>query len=327
MVALAGASHPEARPAGVSADSGAIDEIISRISKEAPGKRDSSAALGTDLKLDSLGRVELLSALEDRFQIEIDEAAFTEATTLGDVERMIREGKHEEAAAYPHPRWQQRRPLSWLRITFLYVLVLPATWIFGRPRIRGREHIRDIRGPLVFVCNHVTPVDHALVLLAIPGRFRRRMTIAMDGEVLRELLHPSPRTGLLKRLLYWLEYVLVVFFFNVFSMPRKSGFRQSFAFAGEMMDRGCSVLVFPEGQYTKNGAMNAFMPGTGLLISELGVPVVPMRLDGLWELKQAHRHHATPGEISVCIGAPVIYSTHDAPEQIANDLRERVRKL
>jgi 1-acyl-sn-glycerol-3-phosphate acyltransferase len=66
-----------------------------------------------------------------------------------------------------------------------------------------------------------------------------------------------------------------------------------------MMDRGCSVLVFPEGQYTKNGAMNPFMAGTGLLISELGAPVVPMRIDGLWELKQARKHHAVLPLISL----------------------------
>ena len=70
----------------------------------------------------------------------------------------------------------------------------------------------------------------------------------MDGEQLREWLHPQPGTGLLTRLLYLLEYVSVVFFFNVFSMPQKSGFRRSFMFAGQMMDHGFSLLVFPEGQ-------------------------------------------------------------------------------
>ena len=50
----------------------------------------------------------------------------------------------------------------------------------------------------------------------------------------------------------------VVLFFNVFSMPQKSGFRRSFMFAGEMMDQGSSLLVFPEGQRTKHGALNPF---------------------------------------------------------------------
>jgi long-chain acyl-CoA synthetase len=325
--ALSGSSRPEATPSRGDGHSGAIDEIISRVGGEAAGRPDSASTLGTDLKLDSLGRVELASALEDRYQIEIDEAAFTDSTTLGDIERMIHEGVHEEAISYPYPRWQERPPLRWLRVALLYALVLPATRILGRPRIRGIEHLRAIHEPVVFVANHVTEADHALVMAAIPARFRNTLAIAMDGEILRRRAHPSPETGFFKRLLYPLEYAALVFFFNVFSMPHKSGFRRSFEFAGETMDRGRSILVFPEGRHTENGTMNPFMPGTGLLISGLDAPVIPIRIDGLWELKQAKRHRARAGEISVVIGESVRYSPHDAPERIASDLEERVKLL
>jgi long-chain acyl-CoA synthetase len=325
---LAGAARMSGRAgASVTGHSNDLVEIIARISKDAPAMPDPSAKLGADLKLDSLDRVELLSALEDRFQLEIDEAAFTDATTLGEVEKTIREGRHEEAAQYPYPKWQQRWPLSWLRIALLYLIVLPVTRVMGWPRIRGKEYLHNVPGPLVFVCNHVTMADHALVLLALPGRFRTRMAIAMDGEQLREWLHPQPGTGLLTRLLHLLQYVSVVFFFNVFSMPQKSGFRRSFMFAGEMMDHGFSLLVFPEGQRTKHGALNPFMPGTGLLTQKLDAPVVPMRIDGLWELKRANRHLAWPGEVSVIIGEPVTYSPQQDPEAIATSLAEYVRAL
>lgn len=331
LAASGGAARPGSAPASPApsapAPSGGIDEIVSRIGAGAPGTVDPSAKLGVDLKLDSLGRVELLSAIEDRYQVEIDEAAFTEATTLGDVEKIIREGTHEAAAPYPYPRWQERRPIRWLRIAMLYILVLPVTWVLGRPRIKGREQLRDLAGPAVFIANHVAIVDHALVLLALPGRFRRRMAIAMDGETLRERIHPSPGTGLFRRMLYMLEYISLVFFFNVFSMPRKSGFRKSFAFAGEMMDRGYSILVFPEGRLTTDGRMGPFMPGTGLLVSELNAPVIPMRLDGVWELKRLRRRRARPGEISVAIGEPARYAAGAEPERIAADLEARVAKL
>ena len=116
-------------------------------------------------------------------------------------------------------------------------------------------------------------------------------------------------------------------FFNVFSLPQKSGFRRSFAFAGEMMDRGYNLMVFPEGERTKRGVLNPFRLGTGLLIQELDAPVVPMRIEGLWKLKQANRHFAWPGEISVLIGKPVRYSSQDSPEQIVKDLMKRLKEL
>ncbi len=304
-----------------------LTEIVVRLSKDAPVTLIPSAKLGTDLKLDSLGRVELLSALEDRYQVEIDEAAFTDATTLAEVEKIIREGKPEESGAYPYPRWQQRWPLSWLRIALLYLIVLPVIRIMGWPRISGKKHLRKLRGPVVFVCNHVTMLDHALLLFALPARFKTKMVIAQDGELLREWLHPPNGTGVFTRLLYLLQYFSVVLLFNVFSMPQKSGFRRSFAFAGEMMDRGYSLMVFPEGRRTRDGAIQPFRSGTGLLIQELNAPVVPMRIEGLWKLKQANRHFAWPGEVSVIVGQPVRYSNQNEPEEIAADLAERVRGL
>jgi long-chain acyl-CoA synthetase len=119
----------------------------------------------------------------------------------------------------------------------------------------------------------------------------------------------------------------VAFIFNVFSMPQKSGFRRSFGFAGELMDQGYNLMIFPEGERTKHGAINPFKIGTGLLIKELNTPVVPMRIHGLWRLKQAHRHFAWPREISLEIGEAVSYARECGPEEIAHDLAVRVHEL
>src|SRR5205807_485337 len=146
------ASLVKAIPVGTTSDAHPLNKIVARLTKEVAPQFDPTAKLGTDLKLDSLGRVELLSALEDRYQLEIDEGSFTDATTLAEVEGMIREGRHEEVAQYPYPKWQQRWPLSWLRIALLYLIVLPITRVLGWPRIRGREYLRNVRGSLVFIC-------------------------------------------------------------------------------------------------------------------------------------------------------------------------------
>jgi long-chain acyl-CoA synthetase len=304
-----------------------LAKIVGDISKEPIVRLEPSAKLGTDLKLDSLARVELLSALEDRYQVEIDEAAFSDSTTLADVENIIRARPHQEAKPYPYPRWQHKWPLTWLRVALLYGIVFTAIRILGWPRIKGQEHLHRISGPLVFVCNHVTMLDHALVLFALPARFNTNMVIAQDGEILREWRYPPKHANMFRRLLNLLDYFSVVLFFNVFSLPQKSGFRQSFMFAGEMMDRRHNLMVFPEGERTKHGDMNPFQIGAGLLVKQLQALVVPVRIDGLWQLKQANRHIAWPGQISVTIGEPVRYSSQDAPDRIASDLEQRVKTL
>jgi long-chain acyl-CoA synthetase len=296
----------------------------------APASLAPSSGLSTDLKLDSLGRVELLSALEDRYQIEIDEASFTAATTVADVERIVVEGggRAEESSRYPYPAWTQTRPVRWLRVAIFYAVVLPITSVLCWLRVRGGENLRDLRGPALFVSNHITYFDHALILSALPGRFRRRLAIAQEGERLRWWRKPPAGTPLHRRLRWRAQYFLVVLIFNTFSLPKASGFRRSFAYAGESVDRGYSVLVFPEGIRAEAPGMNPFMGGVGVLAAKLGVPVVPVRIDGLLELKLSGRRGFTaPHNVAVRFGAPVTYARDEDPAKITADLERRVKEI
>jgi len=299
---------------------------ITRVSGNVPVRVDASANLEMDLKLDSLGRIELLSALEDHYQVDIDEVAFTAATTVGDIEKMIREGPRESAVPYEYPKWPQRFPVTWIRLAMFYLVIRPLTQWMSRPTIVGREHLRNVRGPVLFISNHIAMVDAALILLAVPARFHQKLTIAMEGEVLRGWRHPPRGTGWLIRFISFIKYLLVVGLFNVFPLPQKSGFRRSFDFAGESMDRGFSVLVFPEGARTKDGEMKPFMEGIGLLAKNLKVPVVPARIEGLFALKKRQEKFARRGEVRVILGESISLSS-DEPAAITQQLFERVANL
>jgi long-chain acyl-CoA synthetase len=280
--------------------------------------------------LDSLGRVELLSALEDQYQIEIDEASFTEATTREEVERIVRAGGGESEAStqYPYPTWTQRFPFTWLRLALLYTLILPITALLCWIRVRGKEHVRELKGPALFISNHITYFDPALIVSALPGRYRRRLAIGMEGERLRWWRRPPQDASPFNRLRWLAQYFLTVLIFNTFSLPKASGFRRSFAYAGESVDRGYSVLVFPEGTRTEHGRMNPFRGGIGILASELGLPVVPVRIDGLAELKvSGRRGFAKPGSVTVRFGEPVAYTREQEPATITADLERRVKEL
>ncbi len=307
-----------------------IAALAPRAGGEAPASLDPSASLSTDLKLDSLGRVELLSALEDRYQIEIDEASFTAATTVGEVERIVSAGgaRAAEAERYPYPAWAQAAPVRWFRVAFYYAVVLPITSLLCWTRVVGRENLRELRGPVLFVSNHITYFDHALIMSALPGRFRRRLAIAQEGERLRWWRRPPAGTPLLRRLRWQLQYFLVVVFFNTFSLPQKSGFRRSFAYAGASVDRGYSVLVFPEGTRSTDGRLCRFMGGAGLLATKLDAPVVPVYIQGLYELKQSGRRgYALPGSVTIVFGEPVKFGAQDDPAEVTREIERRVAAL
>ncbi len=313
-----------------SASSSFILSAAARISGDEPSvEGKSSLKLTTDLKLDSLGRIELLSALEERYQIDIDEAAFTAATTVGEVERIVRGEMEERAVPYPYPKWSRRFPLTWIRALLLYILILPITWVMSRMRVEGRRNVAGLAGPALFVANHVTLADHALILTALPARLRHRLAIAMEGERLRDWVHPPAGTGWLLQLRLLVQYSLVTTFFQVFPLPKRSGFRRSFDYAGRCVDRGESVLVFPEGERAPRGQMHmsAFKTGIGLLARELNVIVVPVRLHGLYELKQRQKYFAPPGVVRVVFGEPIKFDARLKPAAIAEELERRISAL
>ena len=123
------------------------------------------------------------------------------------------------------------------------------------------------------------------------------------------------------------QWILGACLLNLFPLPREAGFRQSFAYAGEAVDRGYSVLVFPEGRHTVDGKMNPFRTGIGLLTDNLGVPVLPVRIVGLFEVKQAGKRFARPWKIRVRIGRPIRFDRGTDPERIARELQAAVEAL
>jgi long-chain acyl-CoA synthetase len=95
------------------------------------------------------------------------------------------------------------------------------------------------------------------------------------------------------------------------------------------VDRGYSLLVFPEGVINDRDspAMATFQSGIGLLAENLGVPIVPLRLDDIWQMKREHRRLARLGELTVHIGSPVTFPPETPPGEIAARLQILVQSL
>jgi len=326
-----------------------LAELLTRITGRAAQNLGPEANLESGLGLSSLERVELFSALEDRYQVDLNEANFANATTVGDVEKLLRErsvasrqslvvGKPSErpatddqrltaSLAFHYPRWTLRWPTTWLRLAAHYLLARPAVFLLGWPRVSGRENLRGVRGPVLVISNHVADVDVGFIQTALPARFRHKLATATGGEALERLRSPAPDRLWLKQIYDRVQWTLGVALLNLFPLPRQSGFRKSFAYAGEAVDHGYSVLVFPEGMHTKDGTIGKFRTGVGLLANNLRIPVLPMRIDGLFEIKNAGKKFAAPGKIQVRIGKPVQFAPETDPEEIARALQNAVANL
>jgi long-chain acyl-CoA synthetase len=303
-----------------SVQQGALADLIARVTGRNIGPLAPNASLDNDLNLSSMDRVELMSALEDRYQVDLNEANFTSVSTVGDLERLLREPQKSPQSGYRYPRWAQRWPITWIRNFIYYLLTWPATMIMAHPKVIGRENLRGIDGPFLISCNHVTYIDVGFALIALPPRVRHKLAVGMWGEMLWEMWRPPVAWNWFLRLSYKVGYYLVVALFDVFPLPQQSGVRESFAYAGESVDRGYSVLVYPEGVRTPDGKPSPFRSGVGMLAARLNIPVVPMRIDGLYAMKMAGHKIARPGELTVVIGQPMRFPPETPAEEITNQI-------
>ncbi len=326
-----------------------LSELLTRITGRPAQNLMPDANLESGLGLSSLERVELLSALEDRYQIDLSETKFANAATVGDLERLLQDrsvagrlalvvGKPSErpatddqrltaSPAFHYPGWALRWPITWLRLASHYLLARPAVFLLAWPRVIGRENLRGVRGPLLVISNHVADVDIGFIETALPARIRHKLATATGGEALERLRSPASDRTRIGRIYDRAQWTLGVALLNLFPLPRQSGFRKSFAYAGEAVDRGYSVLVFPEGKHTEDGKLCPFRSGVGLLANNLRIPILPMRIDGLFAIKNARKKFAAPGMIQVRIGKPVQFAAETDPEEIALVLQKAVANL
>jgi long-chain acyl-CoA synthetase len=64
-----------------------------------------------------------------------------------------------------------------------------------------------------------------------------------------------------------------------------------------------------------------------MLAARLNVPVLPLRIDGLYEMKITGRKIARPGELKVVIGKPMSFPPDTPPEEITNQVEDVTWKM
>ncbi len=289
-----------------------------------------SDRLAEDLHLDSLAMVQLQSTLETRFGLELEDAVWGQVRTVDDVRALLqrpaaeatavgRVAPRSEAAVFP--RWPWSPAIRFLRIGFLEVISQPLIWLVLGPRVRRRAKMKQAS---LLISNHLTAFDVPVILYALRRFDRDRVAVAMSGQLLngwrmgRAQKHQA--VALLTPFAYWLTTA----FFNVFPLPRGAGLRQSFAHAGAALDAGMHVLIFPEGRRSRDGKLQPFEPGIGLLVQDSAVPVQPIYVEGLglhagrWPRR---------GAVEVRFGSPVTMAADEDPEAFTRRLEAAVADL
>jgi long-chain acyl-CoA synthetase len=268
-------------------------------------------SLSGDLGLDSLGRVELLSLIEQELGVYLDESLLGPSTTFAELQRLVEEragagGRNMEFFQWPLTPWCTN-----VREAIHHTALFPFLTSRYHADVSGLEGLDELDGPVIFAINHnAIKLDSMLVLKMLPRSLRRRMTYAAAAEF-------SFRNR-------WIG-VVVSLVANAFPIYREGGIRPSLEHLGSVLDRGWNVGIFPEGDQQVGQPMLPFQAGAGLLAVDGRVTVVPLRLVNHGRSKRGLTGNRE--SISVRVGKPLRFTPDTNYAEATQRIEEAVRTL
>jgi 1-acyl-sn-glycerol-3-phosphate acyltransferase len=224
------------------------------------------------------------------------------------------------------PRWAHRLPVRLARHLLQETIYRPVVLVYARPEVTGLEHLREAEPPYLFVGNHRSHMDTGLFLASLPRPLRGSIAPGMTTRYHRVYFGEIPGAPG-RYAVEWLQVRLVELLIGAWPLPETAAFRQSLAFAGELMDAGISLLVFPEGRHVPEGAMDPFRKGIGILARELRAPVVPAYVEGTARVLPDSARWPRFGRTRLALGRPLIVDPGADPAETARRLESAVREL
>lgn len=176
------------------------------------------------------------------------------------------------------------------RVGFLYWIGMTLTrtvvWITGTKfETRGLDRI-DPAGTYIFMSNHVSNLDPALLMPLIP----RRTSVLVKKELWR--------VPILARALDLASLVPV-------ERSNRQSAIQSIRIAGEVMQQGINMMVYPEGTRSLDGRLLPFKKGPFHLAIETGFPIVPVTVLGTFEMMPKGRFASKGGTATLVFHPPI----------------------
>jgi 1-acyl-sn-glycerol-3-phosphate acyltransferase len=200
------------------------------------------------------------------------------------------------------------RRCSALQAVIWWVLVRSTARVFFRIVYRYRCFGRSLvppSGPAIYVANHQSHFDPPLVgCLVGPFASLARATL-FDNRALGWCLS---RLGSIR-------------------LHQGRGDAAALRAAIDELKAGGRVLLFPEGERCDDGAVKVFQSGILVLVRRTGAPVVPVAIEGLFDIwPRTRKYPRLRGRIAARVGHPITAQelTSEEPEAAMERLRRAI---
>jgi long-chain acyl-CoA synthetase len=297
-----------------------LGQIIHEVIEVPADQISDEKKLYYNLMLDSIGRLELVTAIEREFNIDFDEEHINLQTTVGDLRKEISRQKRSKIK-YSKKAWVFNRFFKQLRQIFLTCIGNPFIGIWCRTKVAGLENIKNLKTPVIFAPNHTSYFDQPAITKVLPPSIRRNLATAAWEEYFR----PQKSNFLFY---FWKRFF---FYFcaigwGILPFPQTVNHKKSMEYIGNLVDQGNHILIFPEGERTRDGEMLILKRGIEVLAKNLEVPIVPVGVKGLFELFPRHQRFPKRGDIEIVFGKPIMPKEWRGGD-LTLYLRKRIREL
>jgi long-chain acyl-CoA synthetase len=300
--------------------------------KPEAGSLNPSMNIELDLGFDSLARVELLSLVETRLGVHIDEQEVARIFTLGELVDAFEKASGPQAIAgtagatrswkdilgaasenspEAHYIFKSRRLLNPVALIVMRVVWLVARILF-RLRCYGLEKLPRST-PYMLCPNHESFLDGPLVVSILPRRVIYKMFIIGYSDYWKTTL-----TALAAKI------------YNIVEIDANANLTRAMQVAAFGLKQGRVMIIFPEGTRSIDGSIAEFKKGAAILSHELGVPIVPVGIRGTFEawprgghfgLHPVEFHFGDPIDPKAFAAAPDPYAA------ITDELQKDVKRL
>jgi 1-acyl-sn-glycerol-3-phosphate acyltransferase len=176
--------------------------------------------------------------------------------------------------------------------------------------ISGLENLESLNGPSVFVANHSSHADVAIILCALPLRLRMRLAIAAAADYFYE----KKKLG-----------AVVTLLLNTFPFERCHP-RQGLQQGKHVLQTGQSLLIFPEGTRTNPECRAGFKRGFAALACQMKVPIVPIYICGSHEMLPKGSSWPRKAAVHISFGEALMPEGKSSAE-IAHIIEAKVKQL
>ena len=293
--------------------------LLARLTGTAAAQIREESLLVADLGLTSIDRLELVNSLEQEFRLDIEDSLIGPQTKVSDLRQII--AKREKLTRRDHFRFWTNAPFfREVRRAWDALIHRPLFRSFVTLEVRGGANLESLQGPVFFVSNHLSYLDQPAVMFALPEKFRYKSATAAWEEFFFGEYHGF--NLIFRRLCY--EYGTVLF--NLFPLPQSQGFSGSLTYMGRLADAGFNILIFPEGGHARDSGMQPFQQGLGIMVKELGIPVVPIKISGTDQVLPHEARFPKQGKVTVTFGEPLLFR-YEEPAEIVEMTRQAVERL